>query len=81
MNPIREQRLQRGMTQNELARLLGVDRSNVAKWETGVHKPRADMLLNLSRVFQCSLDELLGRGGGASSCEVTARESDKLSKS
>lgn len=74
MNPIREHRLRRGMTQDELARLLDVDRSNIAKWETGVHKPRADMLLNLSKVFQCSLDELLKRGGEASSLEFPAKK-------
>ena len=59
MNPIRECRLRRDMSQEDLARQIGVDRSNIAKWETGVHKPRADMLLLLSKVLQCSVDDLL----------------------
>ena len=61
MNPIREYRLRQNMTQDELARLLGVDRSNIAKWEAGVHKPHADTLMQLSKIMQCSLDEILGK--------------------
>ncbi len=62
MNPIREYRTRRDMSQEELARLVGVDRSNVAKWEAGVHRPRADMLILLAKVLQCSVDELLREG-------------------
>ena len=61
MNLVREYRLRENMTQDELARLLGVDRSNIAKWEAGVHKPHADMLVRLSQLMQCSLDEMLGK--------------------
>jgi len=61
MNPVREYRLRQGRTQEELAQLLGVDRSNIAKWEAGVHKPHADMLVRLSQLMQCSLDEMLGK--------------------
>ncbi len=61
MNPVREYRLRQGRTQEELAQLLGVDRSNIAKWEAGVHKPHADMLVRLSKLMQCSLDEMLGK--------------------
>lgn len=64
MNPIREYRLKRKLTQEELAEMVGVDSSNVAKWETGVHKPRADMLVLLAKVLQCSVDELLREGAG-----------------
>ena len=64
MNPVREYRLRENITQDELARRLGVDRSNIAKWEAGVHKPHADMLVRLSNVMQCSLDEILGKWNG-----------------
>ena len=59
MNPIRKRRLNREMTQDELANQIGVDRSNIAKWEAGVHKPRVDMLLALSKALHCSVDDLL----------------------
>ena len=59
MNQIREYRKKRRLSQEKLAEMVGVDRSNVAKWEAGVHKPRADMLLTLARVLGCTVDELL----------------------
>ena len=62
MNPIREFRTRRGMSQEELARLVGVDRSNVAKWEAGAHRPRAEMLILLAKILHCSVDELLREG-------------------
>ena len=59
MNRIRELRQKKQLTQEELARLLGVDRSAVARWETGSNLPRAEKLITLARVFGCSVDELL----------------------
>ena len=48
------------LTQEEAAAKLGVDRSSVAKWETGVANPRASMLLKLARLYDCTIEELLG---------------------
>lgn len=62
MNQIREYRKKRRLSQEKLAEMVCVDRSNVAKWEAGVHKPRADMLILLAKVLQCSVDELLREG-------------------
>ena len=62
MNQIREYRKKRRLSQEKLAEMVGVDRSNVAKWEAGVHKPRADMLILLAKVLQCSVDDLLREG-------------------
>ena len=61
MSTIRKYRQKRELSQEALARLVGVERSTVAKWEAGSNKPRADKLLALARVFQCSLDDLLLR--------------------
>lgn len=47
-------------TQGELAKQLGVSQSTVAMWESGQSKPRADMLIKLSRILNCTTDELLG---------------------
>lgn len=62
MNKIREYRKQRKWTQEELARRLAVERSAVAKWESGKSQPQAARLVALAEVFGCSVDELLGRG-------------------
>ena len=62
MNKIREYRKQRKWTQDELAKRLGVERSAVAKWESGKSQPQAARLVALAEVFGCSVDEILGRG-------------------
>ncbi len=62
MNRIRELRQKKELSQEELARLLGVDRSAVAKWETGGNFPRAENMIAMARLFGCSLDEMMSTG-------------------
>lgn len=52
-------RKERKMLQEDVASALGVDRSSVAKWETGKAVPRATMLIKLADLFHCTVDELL----------------------
>ena len=47
------------MTQEKLAERMGVSRQTVSKWETSEAYPELDKLLELSRLFSCSLDTLL----------------------
>ena len=47
------------MLQDDLAILLNIDRSTVAKWETGAAKPRADKLPALAKLLHCTVDQLL----------------------
>ena len=61
MNKIREYRKQRKWTQGELAKQIGVERSAVAKWESGKSQPQAAHLVALAEVFGCSVDKVLGR--------------------
>ena len=61
MNRIRELRQKKYLSQEELARLLGVDRSAVAKWETETNLPRAEKLLQMAEIFDCSVDKILNR--------------------
>lgn len=62
MNRIQEYRKQRKWTQKELADHLGVERSAVAKWESGKSQPQAARLVALAEIFGCTVDEILGRG-------------------
>lgn len=57
-----------GMSQEALADRLGISRQAVSKWEAGQAAPGRDNLLELSRVFGVSADELLqpGRAAGPS---------------
>lgn len=47
-----------GITQDQLAEKLGVDRSTVAKWELGKSYPRTSLLPRISEVLGCTVDEL-----------------------
>lgn len=59
-NHIRELRVQRNLTQTELASILGVSKSVVSSYENGVHLPPYDILVRISSLFGVSCDYLLG---------------------
>ena len=48
---IRDARDRAGLTQAELAAMLGVNQRDVSRWERGIHQPRAEMLDRL--LAQC----------------------------
>ena len=50
-----------GMTQMELAELLGVSPQAVGLWETGISSPSDEHKLSLAVLYDVSLDWLLGR--------------------
>ncbi len=58
---IKDLREKLNMTQTALARRLGLSRSAVNAWEMGVSIPSVPYLLQLSELFQVSVDYLLGR--------------------
>ena len=59
MKELRRLREEKGLTQEQLANILGVNRTTVTLWEAGINKPRADMLIKLSEILKCSTDDLL----------------------
>ena len=56
---IKEARLTAGITQEELAARMKVDRSTVTKWENGQSNPKVPVLLKLADILGCTVDELL----------------------
>jgi transcriptional regulator with XRE-family HTH domain len=52
-------RKQKGMSQENLAELIGVSRQAVSKWESGQSYPEMDKVLSLSELFNVSVDHLL----------------------
>ena len=52
-------RRQAGLSQEELANLLGVTRQAVQKWEAGTSRPDMDNLVSLADYFKVSLDYLV----------------------
>lgn len=48
-----------GLTQEELADSIGVEKSTVAHYESNRRLPRVDIMVRISDVLECSLDYLM----------------------
>lgn len=58
---IRQYRMEKGMTQKELAAMAGIDRTSLSAYERGKRMPDIFMLCSLADIFDITLDELAGR--------------------
>ena len=56
---LRKLRRDMDITQSELARAMGVERSTVSKWEKGVSIPRGKTLIALANFFNVTEGEIL----------------------
>ncbi|MDD3569636.1 MAG: helix-turn-helix domain-containing protein [Lachnospiraceae bacterium] len=57
---IKELRLEHMLTQAQLASTLEKGEAAIRTWETGRAKPDSDTLIKLAKIFNCSVDYLLG---------------------
>lgn len=62
-NNIKMYREQNNYTQQQVADILGVDKSQISRYENGEQAPRNENMASLARIFKVSLDELLGVSG------------------
>lgn len=53
-------RREKGMTQEQLASALGVTNQSVSKWESGQNCPDIQLLPELARIFDVTIDSLMG---------------------
>ena len=53
-------RKERGLSQAAVAEKLNISRQSISKWESGIAVPTTDNLLAISKLYQVSIDELLG---------------------
>lgn len=60
---IKELRIERGLTQAELAKAIGVTQGAVYFWEKGINEPTAGYLVKMATLFSVSVDELLSFDG------------------
>ena len=56
---IARQRRELNYTQEQLADILGVSRQSISKWELDIAYPETDKLIELGKLFDCSMDYLL----------------------
>lgn len=58
-NILKTLRLRHHMTQSQLAQKLGVTKSVISAYETGIRMPSYDILIAISRIFNVTTDYLL----------------------
>lgn len=60
---IQKIRKNNNLSQSDLAEMLGVSRQSVSKWETGTATPEISKLIQISEMFDISVDMILGTEG------------------
>ena len=60
MQRLRELRLEKGLTQQELGEKISLTQTTIGKYERGELEPSIDILERLASFFQCSIDFLIG---------------------
>ena len=56
---LRELRGERGLTQEQLAEMLGVSNRSVSRWENGRNMPDFDLVLQIAHYYDVSVEEIL----------------------
>ncbi|MDE6598377.1 MAG: helix-turn-helix transcriptional regulator [Clostridia bacterium] len=57
---LKELRTQNGLTQSQLATVIGVTQSSIAKWENGKNNPAVKYIILLSKFYRKKVDFLVG---------------------
>lgn len=67
-------RKQKGLSQEEIANIIGVSRQTISKWETGESNPDFDKIIPLCDLYNITTDELIR--GEIGNKEETVEEKD-----
>ena len=57
---LKDLRLENNLSQQKLAKLIGVTQKAIDFWEKGINEPKASYIIKLAKYFQVSTDYLLG---------------------
>ncbi|WP_432403861.1 helix-turn-helix domain-containing protein [Wukongibacter sp. M2B1] len=71
------ERLNKGLTQEELGKLINKTKNGISQYETGKREPDLHTLDRFAEIFDCTIDYLLGR---TDIREVPSIESNKIYK-
>lgn len=58
MNAISRLRKKQGLSQVQLAEKLNITQGAVSQWEMGLSKPKSEILPELAKALDCTIDEL-----------------------
>lgn len=64
MENLKKARKAKGLTAQELAKLLDYSTGTINKYEQGFYEPDIQTLLKLSKILDCSVDYLIGNDEG-----------------
>ena len=59
-SPIARLRIKKGLTQGQLADILGCPQATISRWEQGTNSPSTKSLRALAKALDCSIDDLIG---------------------
>ena len=54
---IKELRIEKGLSQMRLAKIIGVSQKAIDYWERGINEPKASYIIALVKTFELSFDE------------------------
>ena len=78
---LKEERINKGLSQANLATILGVSQQAIGSWEVGRTSPDPEMLKKIANYFNVSTDHLLGNESPKTeSIKLTKRDQGNLDK-
>lgn len=57
---LKDLRLEKGMSQRQLAKLLNISHTSIERWENETRVPNAEAVVMLAKFFSVTTDYLLG---------------------
>lgn len=78
---IKSLRKSKNITQENLAEMLGVSCQSVSRWELGTCYPDMELLPELARIFNISVDQLLGEPSNHLDADAIEWLADRLRSS
>ncbi len=60
MKNLKELRIERNLSQADLAKVIGTSQKNISRWENGENDPSAYFVIKVADFFQVTTDYLLG---------------------
>lgn len=77
---LKQLRKENRMSQNDLAKMLGMAKGTVSMWEMGQRNPSFDALARMSEIFDRRVDYILGNSDDASSPRLTDADIEQLGR-